>query len=109
MNLIKLIGGLIMIYNNYKEGEVPGIIEVDIICSKCKTINTVAIDRVSKLNLCCCPACGNIDIERMGTKMSANVIKQLKEKAEQSDSYTVEGKPINDFLLDLEVNSMMMK
>lgn len=95
-----------MIYNNVRDSKLYDTVEVDIICSKCKTINTVLIDRVSKLNMCCCPSCGNIDIERTAKGVPVSVLKQLKEKAAQSDSYTVEGKPIIDFITDLDLSTM---
>ena len=89
-----------MLFLDWRNLELDGLIEVDIVCSKCKTINKVVTGDIFKISVCPCVRCGNVDIERQHGKIPPNVILQLNNLAEKSSGYTVLGVPIQDFLLD---------
>lgn len=100
-----------MIYADYRQGKVDNTLEVDIICSNCKTKHTVIIDRVSKLTMSICPHCFNIDIEKTGSnKIPVNVEKQLRElMTSKLLDYTVNGQPLAEFMQDLSLTSILSK
>lgn len=88
-----------MIYIDWrKQGP---LLEVDILCSKCKQTHTVVIDRISKLTMSVCPHCHNVDVERTAGKIPASVEKQLNELVANNSIYTIDGMDAEDFLTGL--------
>ena len=98
-----------MIYADYRKGKVENTLEVDIICSKCKKVHPVIIDRVSKLSMSICPYCNNIDLERTAGKISASTEKYLRSLMDKGIPYTVEGLHLVDFIDDIDMLDVLDK
>lgn len=95
-----------MTYIDWHKGKVDDTLEVEILCSKCKQIHTVVIDRISKLTMSICPNCSNVDVERTAGKIPLNVEKQLDELVTKKLVKTIDGIEANEFLNSLVVDEL---
>ena len=95
-----------MIYIDWRKGKASDVLEVDVLCSKCKQVHTTVIDRISKLSMSICPHCSNVDVERTAGKIPANVEKQLNELVAKKLIYTIDGMDADEFLTGLSMSDL---
>lgn len=95
-----------MIYIDWRKARADNMLEVTVLCSKCKKTHPVLIDRISKLSMSICPYCNNVDVERTAGKIPTTVEKQLNELLAKNLIYTIDGIGADEFLTGLAMSDL---
>ena len=84
---------------DWRPANVPNVIEVDVLCSHCGSKMKILIDRLSKLTMCTCSNCNNVELEMQYKSIPGSTIKLMNRL--QGHDFHHNGIPINEYIKQL--------